>query len=372
MAAILDSDAPADDGNACTAETCVNGIPSHPAEPARTTCTQTGGSYCNGSTSVPACVVCLLATDCPGSDTACHRRICGNQNTCGFANELAGTSAGADATGNCRKAVCDDTGGITSAPDDTDVPADDGNTCTDDVCSSGAPSHPAKSDGTACTGSNGAKVCSGAACVQCLAKTDCAGTDTLCRQFVCQGDHTCGHIDAPAGTAAGTDATGNCHKLACDGAGAVISAVDDTDTLVDGNSCTGDVCTNGTPTNPNLPAGTRCTTTASAPDGSKVCDGSAACNPITFRVVRVGTGGGALSDGSTQVFVEERRLDGSLVGTVPLPVGTNRRAEAADDLGLGDIGRRSIAVRRRALPRAGGLRDRTRDEQHRDRRRPRR
>ena len=217
-------------------------------------------------------------------------------------------------------------GGITSAPDDTDVPADDGNTCTDDVCSSGAPSHPAKSDGTACTGANGAKVCSGAACVQCLAKTDCAGTDTLCRQFVCQGDHTCGHIDAPAGTAAGTDATGNCHKSACDGAGAVMSAVDDTDMPVDGNSCTGDVCTNGTPSNPNLPAGTRCTTTASAPDGSKVCDGSAACNPITFRVVRVGTGGTPLSDGSTAVFVEERRLDGSLVGTVPLPIGRGWRA----------------------------------------------
>ena len=72
----------------------MNGIPSHPAEPARTTCAQTGGSLCNGSTPAPACVVCLLATDCPGTDTDCHRRICGTQNTCGFANEPAGTSAG--------------------------------------------------------------------------------------------------------------------------------------------------------------------------------------------------------------------------------------------------------------------------------------
>ena len=170
-------------------------------------------------------------------------------------------------------------------------------------------------------------MCSGAVCVQCLAKADCAGTDTLCRQFVCQGDHTCGHIDAQAGTAAGTDATGNCHKSVCDGAGAVMSAVDDTDKPVDGNSCTGDVCTNGTPTNPNLPAGTLCTTTASAPDGSKVCDGSAACNPITFRVVRVGTGSAALSDASTAVFVEERKLDGTPRRHRPAADRRGRRAE---------------------------------------------
>src|SRR5204862_2537301 len=112
---------------------------------------------------------------------------CGNPNTGGFANEVAGTSAGADATGNCSKAVCDGVGGITSAPDNTDVPADDGNPCTDDVCSGGAPSHPTKSDGASCTGPSGAKVCVGAACVQCAVRADCAGTDTACRQFVCQG-----------------------------------------------------------------------------------------------------------------------------------------------------------------------------------------
>ena len=72
MAAILDSDTPADEGNACTDETCVNGIPSHPPEPARTACAQSGGTLCNGSPATPACVVCLIGTDCPGTDTICH------------------------------------------------------------------------------------------------------------------------------------------------------------------------------------------------------------------------------------------------------------------------------------------------------------
>ncbi|HEY7373662.1 MAG TPA: hypothetical protein VIF57_15985 [Polyangia bacterium] len=322
---ILDSDAPADDGNACTAETCVNGLPSHPAEPAHTACAQDGGAWCNGSASAPACVVCVAATDCPGTDSICHKRICGNQSTCGFSNAPAGTAAEPDATGNCRKAVCDDTGGVTSAPDDSDVPADDGNSCTSDVCTGGAPSHPTKSDGTACA-QNGGTFCHSAACVQCLTVSDCPGSDTACRTRTCDATFVCGHMDKPQGTAAGTDADGNCHKPVCDGNGTVVSAVDDTDLPVDGDGCTKDVCTNGAPSNPTLPPGAICSTDSAPPDGSKACDASAVCNPLTFRVVRVGPG---LVSVATAVAIEERQLDGTLVGTIPLPTnsggGSNQR-----------------------------------------------
>ncbi len=41
--------------------------------------------------------------------------------------------------------------------------------------------------------------------------------------------------------------------------------------------------------------------------------------PLTFRVLRVGDGQTALSGVSAAVFVEERRLDGTLVSTVALP-----------------------------------------------------
>jgi hypothetical protein len=62
------------------------------------------------------------------------------------------------------------------------------------------------------------------------------------------------------------------------------------------------------------PAGTIC----SAAD-TKVCDAVESCNPLTFRVVRVGDGSAPLSGASTPVFIEERRTDGTLVGTVALP-----------------------------------------------------
>jgi len=114
----------------------------------------------------------------------------------------------------------------------------------------------------------------------------------------------------------------------CDGTGGVTSANDDTDLPVDGNVCTKDVCTSGTPSNPALPPGTLC-----AADGSKTCDGATtpACNALTFRVVRVGPGSPtpALSNASTPVFIEERRANGSLVGTaLPMPTAASGNNQA--------------------------------------------
>src|SRR5262249_38612106 len=160
----------------------------------------------------------VAATDCPGADTICHKRVCGNQFTCGFSNTAAGTAAEPDATGNCQKAGCDDMGGVTSVADNTDVPAADGNTCTPGVCSTGAPSHRPKPRATACA-QGGGSVCFGTPCVQCSAGGDCPGSDTVCRPRTCDGSHPCGHMDQPQGTAAGADDVGNCHKNVCDGAG---------------------------------------------------------------------------------------------------------------------------------------------------------
>ncbi len=321
---IFDTDTPADEGNACTDETCVNGIATHPPEPARTACTGAGGAtLCNGSSATPACVVCLIGTDCPGNDSICHTRVCGNQNTCGFSNAAAGTPAEADAVANCKKDVCDSTGGKTPVPDDTDLPIDDGNGCTDDICVSGTASHPTKADGTACTAPNGGRICSGAVCVQCITVANCPGNDSICRTRTCLGDHTCSGNNAPAGTAAEVDATLNCRKDECDGNGGKTSVADDTDKPVDGDACTSDLCTAGVPSNPDLPRGTLC-----AADGSKACDGTDTCNALTFRVVRVGTGTGALTSAAVAAFIEERRADGSLVGTpLALPTaaaGSNR------------------------------------------------
>jgi hypothetical protein len=62
--------------------------------------------------------------------------------------------------GDCRSEQCDGKGTLlTMVEDDTDLPADDGNACTDDLCRSGVPSHPAKAPGTACGPAGGGLQC---------------------------------------------------------------------------------------------------------------------------------------------------------------------------------------------------------------------
>ncbi len=141
------------------------------------------------------------------------------------------------------------------------------------------------------------------------------------------GDGSCSHPFTAAGTPAGTQAAGDCNQNQCDGAGGVQSAIDNTDVADDGNPCTAEACAAGLASSTPVAAGTSCSA-----DGSSVCDGAGACiacttgscpgpaAPPSFRVVRVGDGTAALSSAATAVFIEERALDGTLVGTVALPI----------------------------------------------------
>ena len=109
----------------------------------------------------------------------------------------------------------------------------------------------------------------------------------------------------------------------------MVSAIDNSDIASDGNPCTAELCVAGAATSAPVAAGTSCSA-----DGS-VCDGAGSCvactpgscpgqsAPPTFRVSRVGDGAAALSSAATAVFIEERRLDGTLVGTVALPVAAS-------------------------------------------------
>ena len=288
-----------------------------------------------------------LATDCPGTDTACHRRICGNQNTCGFANELAGTSAGADATGNCRKAVCDDIGGITSAPDDTDVPADDGNACTDDVCSSGAPSHPAKSDGTACTGASGGKGVQRRR-LRAVPRQDGLRRDGHALPPVRlpgrphlwphrrPGRNGGGHRRDRQLPQVGLRRRGRRHvrrrRHGHAGRRQFVHRRRLHERHPDEPEPPGRDAVHDDRLGARRFQGLRRQRRAATRSRSASCASEPAAPP--------------LSDGSTQVFVEERRLDGSLVGTVSAADRHERRAEAADDFGLWR--RRKAACRCRA------------------------
>lgn len=203
------TDPPADDGNACTDETCALGVPQHPAKtngtscndgnacttvdtcqsgacsggpavscppldechsagacsvstglcsnPLKSTgsaCAQGGGSVCSPAGS---CVQCLVPADCTGTDTACHVRTCTND-TCGVNNIAAGTATAVQTAGDCLQNECDGAGQVASVPHDADVPADDGNQCTNEVCTSGTGSHPQLAAGSACS-QEGGSVC---------------------------------------------------------------------------------------------------------------------------------------------------------------------------------------------------------------------
>ncbi len=65
----------ASDGNQCTDDVCVNGATTHPAKPAGASCSQSGGTICNGSGS---CVQpeCAQPSDCPEPEWTCRTRTC--------------------------------------------------------------------------------------------------------------------------------------------------------------------------------------------------------------------------------------------------------------------------------------------------------
>ncbi|MDI1452030.1 VCBS repeat-containing protein, partial [Polyangium sp. 6x1] len=142
-----DGDLP-DDNNPCTKDTCSGGMASNPFEPQGTTCgmSQEKPLLCDGA---GKCVGCIQPSDCAGVDDECKTRTC-VENVCGVSYTAAGTVIAAQVVGDCAQAICDGNGNVSNIPEDDDLPADDGDDCTDDVCTAGAPSHPAKTNGLAC------------------------------------------------------------------------------------------------------------------------------------------------------------------------------------------------------------------------------
>jgi hypothetical protein len=263
----LGTDVPFDDGNPCTAEVCDAGAPAHPPVAAGTACSQGGGAVCDGAAH---CVACNVAADC-GASTACKTFTC-LDHACGVTKAPAGTVAANPTPGDCRSDQCDGNGEVlANQVDAADVPADDGNACTADVCAAGAPAHPARDAGTACS-QGGGKLCSGAgACVQCLSAADC-GTSTACQTFTCTAG-VCGSTKTAAGTMVADPTPGDCHTDRCDGAGNVVDTIDDTDLPGDdGNQCTGESCTAGHPARPAAASGTACNQ-----GGGTKCDGAGHC-----------------------------------------------------------------------------------------------
>jgi hypothetical protein len=252
------------DPNPCTVAGCSAGVMTTTAAVKGVPCGT--ALACDGEGS---CVGCTAPTDCPGVDTECQKRTC-IAKKCGLSSTPVGTLVTSQAAGDCMKNQCDGAGNVQAVIDNSDVP-NDGKTCTTDVCTAGVPSNPPLASGAACAQGNGA-VCDGAgACVQCVTASTCPGADSTCRTRTCIAN-TCGVSFAALGTKTPAQTTGDCQVNQCDGAGNVVSAADNADVPVDGNVCTGDVCTAGVPSNPALAADTPC----AVGNGTR-CNGAGAC-----------------------------------------------------------------------------------------------
>jgi hypothetical protein len=90
------------------------------------------------------------ATDCPAPSGACVDAICDANKMCAEQPKPADTPTPNEVAGDCKKHACDGAGAESVTNDDADLPADDGNDCTAEACSAGAPQHNPKMAGAAC------------------------------------------------------------------------------------------------------------------------------------------------------------------------------------------------------------------------------
>lgn len=102
----------------------------------------------------------------------------------------------------------------------------------------------------------------------CTKASECPGVDTLCGWRACDKG-TCSRFVAQNNGSSFSQIYGDCRNVRCDN-GVPFNDVNDGDKYDDGNSCTNDVCKNGTPSNPFKMAGAQCS-------NNNVCDGKGAC-----------------------------------------------------------------------------------------------
>jgi len=183
----------------------------------------TGGATCNGG--------CCTAADCTTPTDPCQQATC-TANTCGEEPRPDGTEVAMQTAGDCKKGVCQG-GAVASVNDDGDT-LDDGNDCTADGCTGGAPQSIPELVGTACM-SGGGKLCDGnSKCVACLDDIDCPDDAPVC------DDVTHGCIPATCG-----DGEQNGSETDTDCGGPLCSPCDDGEKCDVGPDCVSGVCGNG-------------------------------------------------------------------------------------------------------------------------------
>ena len=203
-----------DDRNACTTESCENGVCQNIA--------------------IEGCRPCSTAADCGDEDScttdSCDAGVCHNSivDGCRSCNTVADCADDNPCTSeSCDDGICHSFTIADCRPCNTNADCDDGSGCTTDVCN----------DGT----------CSNAytpGCRPCATATDCADSNP-CTDDTCSADGVCHYTDRPGCIP--------CHTAAdCN----------------DGNPCTTDACSaDGSCAISAIPGCRRCTTAAQCDDG---------------------------------------------------------------------------------------------------------
>lgn len=264
---IDDNDLP-DDLESCTIDSCLNGVAVHEKRPDDTPCTygelaglcQAGKCTIECGPSFPDC-----NDGNPCTEDSCNA----NTGKCTFAN-LDGlpTPDYVPVPGDCQQVTCA-AGKSVSFPDDTDVP-DDEDSCTMGACVGGKPMQSPTNAGAPCSGKDGfTGFCDemGQKCVECSAAIHCPIPANPCMGRACV-NNKCMPSDLVGQEV--NPKKGDCKKTVCDSSGVAQTQSDNADIPVDGNPCTGDVCTNGVPSNPNMMMGASC-------GGALTCNGMGQC-----------------------------------------------------------------------------------------------
>lgn len=278
-----DTDIP-DDGLECTTDACTGGVESHTPVAPGTPC---AAGVCNDS---GACVGCNVPADCGGMDTFCRTIIC-DDGTCGSDDEPAGTALpAADQTDNdCQEVQCNGAGFPQGFADDDDLPLDDGNDCTEEVCNAGNPGHDDLPLDTPCNGG----VCDGAgACVECNSDDQCP-TPPDCQVAVCV-NNACELQPEDPGVACSDDLFCTSNDQ-CDGSGSCVGGADPCPGADGDSNCSetcdenANACVADDPSGSTCNDGLFCTT-------NDTCDGSGTCQGGGSPCGDVGDGDGDCSE----------------------------------------------------------------------------
>lgn len=226
----------------------------------------------NGTLPPEEVQACQTADTCPDDKNQCTLNTCSDNKVCEY-KPIEGI-APEQTAGDCQQGFCSNDGVYSEQPDDMDIP-DDNQSCTNDGCMNGIPSHVARMDGESCTIGDAAGSCKAGKCtVQCDAQKPCNDMNP-CTQDTCNastGTCTFSNLDGLP-TPGAMEMVGDCKQQIC--VNGVDTSFDDNADVPpdDGNTCTKDSCVGGMLVHKEDPLGTICI--ASPIMG--FCDANGAC-----------------------------------------------------------------------------------------------